>query len=112
MDPLSDEASLDDRMKAAGMFTIDQMMGITPLSRFTIHAGMTDLKFFEAWLDRRAREMLMMRVKYELGDKPKDDMYEWVVSHAASLMEVRANFKAALAGGNPSRADDDPIPNN
>jgi hypothetical protein len=89
-------ASLDERMKAAGMFTIDEMLSVTPLIPFTIQVGMDNLQFFEEWLDRRVREFLKMRVQYELGDKEKDDLYEWVLAHAATLMEVRANFKAAI----------------
>lgn len=96
---MSDD-DLNERLKAAGMFTIDQMLGVTPMSKFTIVSGMDNLEFFGAWLDRRTREFLQMRVAYELGDKPKDDpLYEWVLAHSATLLEVRENFMAAKAGG-------------
>jgi hypothetical protein len=79
------------------MFTVAEMMGVTPLTRWTVQAGMDSLEFFEVWLARRAAEFLRMRAAYDLGDKDKsDELYEWVLAHSAALSEVHANFKAAI----------------
>jgi hypothetical protein len=93
------DRALDDRLAAAGMYTVAQMMGVTPMTRWITHAGMDSLGFFETWLDRRAAEFLRMKAAYELGDKDKDDeLYEWVLAHGAAFSEARTNLKAALAG--------------
>jgi hypothetical protein len=91
-------ADLDDRLRAAGMFTIPEMMGETPLTRWEVHSGMTDLKFFGEWLDRKVVEYMRMRVDYEIGEKDKtDDLYEWVLAHSAAFATIRTNFRAAFA---------------
>ena len=87
--------TLDDQMKDAGMLTIDQMM--QPVNQFQVHAGMTDLAFFEVWLERKAREYATMRIPYELGAKSKDhDLFEWVLAHSSVFHEVLVNYRAAL----------------
>jgi hypothetical protein len=89
-------ATLDGRLKAAGMFTVTEMMGQTPLSRWQVHAGMSGLEAFGEWLDRKTAEYTRMRAGYELGDKDKsDELYEWVLAHSAAFATIRANFIAA-----------------
>lgn len=89
---------LDDRLRAAGMLTVPEMLGKSPLDRWMVHAGMTDLDFFGQWLDRKTEEYARMRVAYELGDKDRsDELYEWVLAHAGAFSAIRANFRAALA---------------
>lgn len=90
---MSDNADLNKRLTDAGMLTIEQMM--QPANHFMIHAGMTDLTFFETWLERKCEEYTRMLARYELGDKPQDDMYEWIVSHRATFHEVLINYRAA-----------------
>lgn len=95
--------TLDERMKAAGMFTVDEMMGVTPLTRWKVQVGMTDLDAFGEWLDRKASEYLRMKAAYDLGDKDeKDDLYEWVLAHAGAFSSIRENFRAAIAAPAPS----------
>jgi hypothetical protein len=90
------KTALDERLKAAGMLTVPEMMGVTPLTRWEVHAGMSSLDAFRDWLDRKAAEYLRMKAAYELGDKDKsDDLYEWVLAHSAVFSVVRANFRAA-----------------
>jgi hypothetical protein len=90
-------ASLDERMKAAGMIPLsDLLAGNTALKPWMAHTGVKDLESFEEWLAMRHREFMTMRVQYELGDKDKtDELYEWVYAHAAALDEVMANLRAA-----------------
>lgn len=42
--------TLDERMKNAGMMTIDEMLEKSSLGIFSAHAGVTDLQKFEEWL--------------------------------------------------------------
>lgn len=94
--------ALDERMKAAGMFTIEEMMGVTPLTRWTVQAEMTDLDFFSEWLDRKVRGYLTMKAAYDLGDKDyKDELYEWVLAHAGAYSSIRENFQAARSATPP-----------
>jgi hypothetical protein len=98
---------LDGRLKAQGMFTVAEMMGGTPLDRWIVHSGMTDLAAFEQWLDMKVREYLMMRLPYELGDKDQtDELYAWVLAHSAAFSTIRTNFKAAALATRPA-ADPD-----
>lgn len=91
-------SSLDERMKAAGMFTVAEMMGVTPLTKWKVQVGMTDLDTFSAWLDRKVSEYLTMKAAYDLGDKDEsDELYEWVLAHAGAYSSIRENFRAALA---------------
>lgn len=103
-----DDASLNARLKAKGMFTVDEMMGETPLSRWEIHSGMDSLEFFSEWLDRKTEEYLRMRLAYELGDKDKsDELYEWVLAHSAVFQSIRTNFKAAMSAAMPLQTNGD-----
>ncbi|MDW6020650.1 hypothetical protein SAZ10_02615 [Mesorhizobium sp. BAC0120] len=89
-------ASLDERMKAAGMIPLsDLLAGNTPLEKWMAHTGVRDLASFEEWLTMKHREFMTMRMSYELGDKDQsDELYEWVFAHAAAFGEVAANFRA------------------
>ena len=40
--------SLDERMRAAGMMPLSEMLEKSPLGKFSAHAGVTDLASFEA----------------------------------------------------------------
>ena len=88
-------SDLDERLRANGMLTVEEVL--QPLNRFQVHAGMTDLAFFDVWLERKAREYATMRARYELGEKDKsDDLYEWVLAHSGAYHDVLVNFRAAL----------------
>lgn len=93
--PAVQEETLADRMRAAGMLTIDEMMNKTPLDGFIRHAGVHDLDSYGQWLDMKCRDFLTMQAKRELNKDPEDDMYEWVIAHAAAFQEARINFNAA-----------------
>ena len=43
-------ADLAQRMKDAGMMSIDEMLEKSPLGKFNAHAGVTDLESFEEWI--------------------------------------------------------------
>lgn len=88
--------NLDDRMKAAGMTPLSEMLTDIPVGRFLAHAGVTDLSSFEAWIKMRREEMLRMQATMELDKRQDDDLYEWVLAHAAVFTEVLCNFQTAM----------------
>ncbi len=89
------EGSLDERLKANGMLTVEQCL--EPASKFHVVAGMTTPEFFEQWLERKCREYISMHARYELGEKEKDELYEWVLAHMGAFKEVLVNYRAMLA---------------
>lgn len=86
---------LDERMKAAGMMPVSEMLERSPLGAFSAHTGVTDLDSFEQWLQMRREEFLRMQARMTLDGEEKDEMFEWVVAHSAVLGEVMANFRQA-----------------
>lgn len=90
-DPSNDLAS---QMRAAGMLTVDEMLSGAPLDRFIRHAGVHDLETYGNWLDMKCREFLSMQASRELDKREDDDLYEWVLAHAAAFQEARINFNA------------------
>ncbi|WP_266030351.1 hypothetical protein [Brucella intermedia] len=93
-----EEGDLNARLKAKGMYSIDEMMGSLPLDKWRVHSGMTDLKFFGEWLERKAREYLIMKAAYDVGREDEgDDLYEWVLAHYGAFSDVLVNFRAALS---------------
>lgn len=89
-------ATLDEQMKAAGMMTIDEMLAGTPLDAFIAHAGVKDLSSYGQWLEMKCREFLAMQAKRDLNKQEGDDLYEWVIAHAAVFQAARINFNAAI----------------
>lgn len=89
------DTSLDDRMKAAGMMSIESMLEKSALGRFSAHAGVTDLESFEAWIQERRASFLKMQARMTLDGEEKDELFEWVLAHNAVLGEVIANFRQA-----------------
>lgn len=89
--------TLAERMKAAGMMTVDELLAGAPLDAFTRHAGVNSLEAFGQWLEMRRRECVTMQAKRTLDKREEDDLYEWVLAHAGVFGEVHVNFKAAMA---------------
>ncbi|ACM39147.1 MULTISPECIES: hypothetical protein [Rhizobium/Agrobacterium group] len=90
--------TLDDRMKAAGMLTIAEMMGATPLTRFMSNPAINTIQYFSEWLDRKVSSYLLMKAPYDLGDKSEDDeLYEWVLAHAGVFSAIREQFRVVLS---------------
>ncbi|ERL99757.1 hypothetical protein Q644_08980 [Brucella intermedia 229E] len=101
-----EEGDLNARLKAKGMYSIDEMMGGNlPIDKWRVHSGMTDLTFFGEWLERKSREYLTMKAAYDVGDKDEsDELYEWVLAHYGAFHDVLVNFRAALSTP-PDHAD-------
>lgn len=90
------DASLDERMKAAGMISLTELLADDGKSLFSVHTGCQDPESFLEIAEGKHRGYLRMRMEYELGDQPKDDMYEWVFSHASVWGDVVVNLRAAI----------------
>lgn len=97
-DSESDEVSddLDQRMAAAGMVPVSQMMEQNALDVFSCHAGVTDLGRFEEWLQVRRKEFIQMQAQMTIEGLEENELFEWVVAHSAVLGEVLANFRQAI----------------
>lgn len=89
------DTNLDARMREAGMTPLSEMLASIPLARWLTHTGVNDMKSFEAWLCMRREEMLRMQATMELDKREDDELYEWVIAHAAVFTEVLCNFRAA-----------------
>lgn len=92
---LDSNASLDIRMKAAGMLSVTQFLADQPIDAFIRHAGVIDLNTFDQWLGMKRTEFLRLQARLELAERNDDVLYEWVTSHAATFSEVMINFKIA-----------------
>jgi hypothetical protein len=90
-------AVTDQRMTAAGMVSlVDLLAGKLPTDRWAANVGVTNIKSFGDWLDSKNRQYATMRMGYELGDKVKDGMYDWIIARSGTYSEVIANFRKAL----------------
>ena len=90
--------SLDARMLAAGMIPVDQMLAGAPLDGFIRHAGVVSLETYRQWLDMECRNFLSMQARLELEKSDGNELYEWVIAHAAVFQSARINFNAAYEG--------------
>jgi len=87
--------SLDERMIEAGMIPVSEILKGRPIDKFMHHTGVVDIDTFGQWLEMRYSEMLRMQARMKLEGREEDELYEWVMSHCASLGEVRVNFREA-----------------
>lgn len=90
---------LDKKMQEAGMIPISVIMAGTPMDKWHVHTGVTDIDSFGKWLDMKCEEMLRLKARIELSEeKENHELYEWALAHSAALHAVRCNFKAATGG--------------
>lgn len=94
----AEAGTLAERMKAAGMMTVDELIAGAPLDAFHRHAGVNSLETFGQWLEMRRREYASMQARRTLDKREDDELYEWVLAHAGVFGEAHINFKAAMAG--------------
>ena len=90
----SEIAELDEQLQAAGMITLSECLKTNPLGEYAVHKGVDNLERFEKWLDMRFTEMMKMKTRMLLAKKEDDELYEWVLAHAAVLGEIRSQFNA------------------
>jgi hypothetical protein len=90
----SEIIELDKKMIAVGMIPLSQMLKSSPLGKYAVHKGVDNLALFEQWLDMRFKEMMKMKARMLLAKKEDDELFEWVLAHAAVLGEIRTQFNA------------------
>lgn len=92
------DAPLDDRMAALGMVPMSTLLSEPPTS-FSVHVGVNSLASFTDWLEKKNEGFLKMRMRYDVGIKPKDDeVFEWIFAHSAAFGQVCDHLRAALKG--------------
>lgn len=91
------DGTLSERMVAAGMVPLDAMTQPNCLTKFSVHSGMTDLKFFEEWVERKAKEYGKMQAAHQAGEYPLDpEVFDFVLGKSGAFKEVLENYRAAL----------------
>lgn len=87
---------LAERMKAAGMQTVDQMVAGLTANPLLLQKEVVDLESFEAWLEMEYRRFVGMQAERQLQKQDDDEMFEWILAHAAVYGDVLANFRQAM----------------
>lgn len=87
--------SLDERLKAAGMLSIEDSLNSKNMDAIWSHAGVTDLETFEEWLILRRTECMSAQAEMTLDNLEDNEMFEWHLSHSAAFGEALANFRKA-----------------
>jgi hypothetical protein len=85
-------AKLDIKMKELGMIPLSVMLETNPLGKYAVNKDVNNMDKFEKWIDMRFKEMMKMKVRMILDKEEDDELYEWVLSHAAVLGEIRTQF--------------------
>ena len=89
---LSDQRTLDVRMKEAGMITLTEIWSGLPIDDFIKTNKVTTLEYFGRWLESRYKEASTMFAKRTVNKQEDDELYEWVLAHNAVFKEVLLNF--------------------
>ena len=105
-EPVSPPADdvLDARLRQHGMVSLADLLA-NKRGALMLHAGVTDMPSFAQWLRMRFEEMQRMRLSLEVDAKDtgvapeENELYEWVLAHAAVLGEVLAHFEKAQHAG-------------
>lgn len=104
--PSKVEKTLDVRMKAAGMQTIDEMLSSLTDEPLLLQAEVVDIQSFEGWLEMKCREFNSMQARMHLDKRLEDELYEWVLAHAALFKSVLAHYRKATSP--PSKVEETP----
>ncbi|AUR03153.1 hypothetical protein PhaeoP72_01168 [Phaeobacter inhibens] len=91
------DGTLSERMVAAGMVPLDALTQPNCLTKFSVHSGMTALKFFEEWVERKAKSYGRMQAAHQTGEHPLDPkIFDFVMGKSGAFKEVLENYRAAL----------------
>lgn len=90
------DAELAERMKAAGMLSIEEILAGNLMGDFSTHVGVTDIPSLLEWAEKKHEAFLKMRLKYEVGMSEKDDLYEWVFAHSAAFGTIVDHMRKAI----------------
>lgn len=96
IDRTTDIATLNARLKAVGMMSIEEFMDTNlPPSKYSTHVSVKDQETFCWWVESQLREYVTLEAKILLDKGEEDELYEWAVSHRASFSQVWDHMKAA-----------------
>ncbi len=87
---------LDREMEAAGLTPLSQLLEKTDIDKWLVHTAVQDIESFQWLVETKRKEYGRARMEYEVGQREKDDMYEWYLAHDCAWAVVDANLKAAL----------------
>lgn len=87
---------LDVKMQAAGMLSIKEILAGNLLGKFSTHCAVIDIPSLLWWAESNHEKYLRMRMVYEVGDKEKDEMYEWVFAHSAVFGTLVDQMRKAI----------------
>lgn len=91
------DGDINERMAALGMIPLDKLLSEPP-TPFFVHIAMKDMDTFKWWVESKNREYTTMRMRYETGNRDKDDdLYEWVFAHSAVFGSIADSLRAALS---------------
>lgn len=90
-------SDLEERMKEAGMMTIEEMLGETPIDHWMTDTYVEDLPTFEKWIVSKREEYTRMFARYTLDKKEDGEMYEWILAHKAVFDSVCIHFRKAIS---------------
>ena len=85
----------EQRIKAAGMLSVKEMLERNALGKFSAHHGVRSIEDFERWLLMRGEEFIRLQARIELDKEQDGELYEWAIAHNAVFGEVLANFRQA-----------------
>jgi hypothetical protein len=92
---LDTNASLSDRMKAAGMLTVEKIMAGSALDAFIRHAGVNSFDTYNEWLGMKRAEYVRLHARLVLEKREDDELFDWALAHAAVFGEALVNFTTA-----------------
>lgn len=89
-----DEPDLEAEMQKAGMFSMDDMLSGKHETKYSTHAGVSDIESFSEWLKKKREQYLKTRIKQEF--KKNDELYDFVLGKNAAYDEIYLNFRKAM----------------
>ena len=95
MNMTDDDLKLNERMIAAGMSPLKDLLEGCSLDKWRVHTHVTDIPSLLEVAECKHKEYTKTFIRYELG-KEKDDMYEWTLAHMAVWGDVVFNLRAAI----------------
>lgn len=102
------DAELAEKMKAKGMLSIEEILAGNLMGVYSTHKAVTDLEGLLWWVESKHKEYLKMRLRYEVGGKERDDLYEWVLAHCGVFGTIADHMRKCLPEIKSSHSKEQP----
>lgn len=90
------DIELAERMKAAGMITIDEAINGGPMDLFLSHTGVRDMETYGQWLEMRRRELVKQVACHDLKIHVlNDDVLDFILGQSYAVGCAHINLKRA-----------------